>query len=176
MNKRSPAVDIARRRQSEQDGVTTLSTGVRVRLRPIPPGTMQEARASIAPPRVPKWVNPDKDREEDNPNDPEYLAALAECNRQRIQVIQEVALMFGLELVDGVPEGDAWTRNLEWLGRKGRIDLRGYDLSDPLDREFLYKKHCALGDQDWQIVIRQMGVTSAEVDEAADNFRGDDSG
>lgn len=172
---KAPAVEIAKRQQAG-DGTVTLSTGVRVRLRPIPPGTMQEARLSVVPPKVPVWINPDKNREEPNPNDPEYLDALVECNRQRIQVIEEVALMFGLELVDGVPEPGDWDRNLQWLARKGRIDLTGYDLSDPVDREFLYKKHSALGPDDWVVVQRLMGVSREEVDEAAATFRGDSPG
>jgi len=174
MNK-SPAVDIAKRRQ-DTDGVVTLSTGVRVRLRPIPPGTMQEARASVPLPKVPVWINPDKDREEPNPNDPEYLDALTECNRQRIQAIEEVALMFGLELIDGVPDDGDWERNLQWLARRKRLDLGGYDMTDAVDREFLYKKHCAVGPNDWRTIQKLMGVTREEVDEAADNFRGDGEG
>jgi hypothetical protein len=173
---KSPAVELAKRQQNE-DGTVTLSTGVRVRLRPIPPGTMGEARASIVVPKVPVWVNPDKDREEPNPNDPEYLDALAEWDRQRSQALLEVALMFGLELVDGVPEMGDWERNLQWLGKRGRIDLAGYDMSDPVDREFLYKKHCVMGTaKDWSIVNRLMGPTRVEVDEAADSFRGDSTG
>ena len=173
---KAPAVEIAKRQQSG-DGTVTLSTGVRVRLRPIPPGTMQEAGASITPPRVPVWINPDKNREEPNPNDPDYLAALENYGRQRHQVIEEVAFMFGLELVDGVPDmGDEWERNLQWLVRKGRIDLAGYDMSDPVDREFLYKKHCAVGVKDWAIVQRLLGVSREEVDEAAATFRGDSPG
>jgi len=172
---KAPAVEIAKRQQAG-DGTVTLSTGVRVRLRPIPPGTMQEARMSVALPKVPVWINPDKNREEPNPNDPDYLDALVECNHQRIQAIEEVALMFGIELVDGVPELGDWDRNLQWLARKGRIDLAGYDLSDPIDREFLYKKHAALGPDDWVIVQRLMGVSREEVDAAAETFRGDSPG
>ena len=137
---------------------------------------MQEALRSIKHPTVPTWINPDKNREEENPNDPEYLDALVEYSHQRSQVIEEVAFMFGLELVDAVPEPGDLDRNLQWLARKGRIDLTGYDLSDPVDREFLYKKHCALAQSDWGIIGRLMGVSPEEVDAAAETFRGDGEG
>ena len=174
---RSPAVDIAKRQAANtEDGVTTLSTGVRVRLHPVPPGTIQEARAAIQMPKVPTWTNPDKDREEPNPNDPAYLEAVVETHRQIRQAIEAVALMFGVELVDGVPDGGDWERNLRWLEKRGRLNLSGYDLSDPVDREFLYKKHSAIGADDWTVINRLLGITREEVDEAASNFRGNDTG
>lgn len=172
---RSPAVDIAKRQQ-DGDGVVTFSTGVRVRLHPVPPGTVQEARAAIKLPKVPTWTNPDKNREEPNPNDPDYLDAVTAAHAQMRQAVEEVALMFGIELVDGVPDGGDWERNLRWLEKRGRINLAGYDLSDPVDREFLYKKHCVLGNDDWVHIHRLLGISREEVDDAASNFRGDGEG
>jgi hypothetical protein len=163
---RSPAVDLARRR-GDEDGVTTLSTGVRVRLRPIPPGMLQQARMSIRAPAVPLWNG------EPNPSDPEYLDALAAHQVDVARAVEEVALLFGLELVDGVPEGRDWERRLTWLAERGRIDLGGYDLAHQVDREFLYKKHVALGPDDWQVIARLSGVSRAEVDAAAESFRRD---
>jgi hypothetical protein len=56
-------------------------------------------------------------------------------------------LLWGVELVDGIPD-NGWLEKLQFMERQENIDLlSSFDLDNPLDREFAYKKYIAIGDQ-----------------------------
>jgi hypothetical protein len=159
--------------KEKTDTVRTLSTGVRVRLQQVSLDTLDRAMRKLAKPEVPMWFNEDKGREEPNPNDPDYLAAVAQYNVDQYRVSRDIFVLFGMELVDGMPADDSWLRRLRLLERLGDIDLSAFDLDDPIDREFLYKQHVALGAPDMPLISTIWGVSMPEVEKAAEFFRGD---
>lgn len=169
-NNASPVVKVARRRaQAGNDAEQLLSTGIRARLVPVAAALVEEAMAEVKDPPIPKWHNPDKDREEDNPSDPGYLDALAEARRQRGLAAIDTAIMFGVELLDGLPEDDSWIKKLKFLEKRGRISLAGYDLEDQIDLEFVYKKFIAVGGADYGLLGGISGISAAEVAQASKN-------
>lgn len=174
---RKEAVDVAKKRSGdgEADKPTTLSTGVRAILRPVTVSLIDEVTARIEDPPIPMWHNPDKDREEENPADPAYHRALEEAARLRGLAAIDAMILFGVELVDGLPDDGAWLKNLRYLERLGHIDLSGFDLSDDLDQEFLYKRYAAVGKHDLERLSEKSGQDREDVDRAVATFRGDDS-
>lgn len=160
------------------DGTTSLvlSSGVRARIVPVAAGLLEEAQSSIKPPPVPKWFNPDKQKEEENPNDPSYLEALRELDAKRTRAALDILIMFGVVLLDEngddtcAPEEGAWIGRLKWLERRGQIDLSGLDLSDDIDREFAYKKYVAVLAPDLNVVLRKSGFSEEDVQAALESF------
>ncbi len=62
--------------ETEQDAVYELAHGVRVRLRKMSPVLLAQVATNVGEgePKVPSTYNEDKEREEDNPLDPAYVA------------------------------------------------------------------------------------------------------
>jgi hypothetical protein len=170
----SEAVAVAKEKEREgKGGIRTLSTGVRIRLHPVALGVWQDALKLLRgkEPKVPQFANPEKGgRLEENPNDPEYQASMRAYAEEQNRVSADVLLMFGCELVDGLPEDDGWIGRLKLLEKMGTLDLSGYDLKDPISLDFLYKKFVAVGPTDAGLIGQGWGPTEEEVAEAADFF------
>jgi len=178
MTNKSPAVELAKRERSDGDkNVLTLSSGVRVRIRPVSGWLIDDVMTRIKDPRVPTWYNPDREREEDNPNDPQYLADMREASGRRIDAMLDTIVLFGMELVDGMPEDDTWFRKLQRLEKLGHIDLSAYDMDDPVDKEFVYKRRFAISNaHDLLIVRERSSVTEEDVANATNSFPSDGEG
>jgi len=170
-DKKSPALEVAKE-QDEQDGSTVLSTGVRARMMPVAASLISEVASRVKDPPVPMCYIEEKDREEPNPDDPEYRRQLAEATAKRGTVSLETMVMFGVELIDGVPEDDAWLKRLRFLEKRGDLDLSGYDLEDPMELEFIYKLYIAVGSNDIIEIAKMSGISPEEVEQAAESFQG----
>lgn len=170
-------VAVAKKKREEDRGpVRTLSTGVRVRLKPVPMGLWQDALKMLRrkEPKVPTFVNKDKGgRVEENPSDPDYQVALVAYAEEQQSVTSDILLMFGVDLVDGVPEDTSWLRKLQVLERMGTVDLSQYDLDDDIALEFVYKKYVAAGPRDAALLGSGIGASEEEIDESVDFFPGD---
>ncbi len=158
----SPAVEVARERK--QDAVRIMSSGVRVRIVPVSATLVDECMHRIPLPQVPMWHNPESEREEPNPNDPAYVFALQQAERDRGVASLDAVLMFGVELVDPLPEG-VWLKKLQMLG------VLGAD-ADELEREFAYKKFVACTTQsDILLIMTATGVSEAQIQDAESSFQ-----
>jgi len=154
--------------------VSTLSTGVRAIIRPVPTYLVDKMVSEIVEPKPPKQFNEQKDRDEENPFDPTYLAEIEEANRKRGLVTMEAMIMWGIELVDGVPDPEEWLPRLEWMAKRSDLDLDDYDLDDPLDLEFCYKALIATSGVDLMLVTLKSGMQNEEVELAMRGFRGNE--
>ena len=61
------------------------------------------------------------------------------------------------------------------LERLGHLDLSGYDLTDPLEREYLFKKFVAVGQEDYTLIAEKSGVMPEDVERADKSFRGSEA-
>lgn len=148
------------------DGIVTLSTGVRVRIKPVSASLIQEVVAKIEYPDVPKWHNPEKGRVEDNPLDPDYRRKVAQVSQDRGKAALDALAMFGVELADGLPEDETWIRQLNLLGIT-------FD-DNPVDKKYYYTKHIAVGNMDdWNKISRASGVTEEGIAAARASFPSD---
>lgn len=140
-NTKPPAVAIAKEEAGETEPRIVERQGVRARLVAVPAGVLEESESRIKDPPVPMWHNPDKDREEENPNDPAYLRALQENELARGKAAMEAVCLWGVELLNGLPEDDAWIGKLKFAERRGHLDLSWVDWNDPIELEFVFKRY-----------------------------------
>lgn len=152
------------------------SNGVVLELRGVPSLVTVAVLKSHPKPRVPIVLNDDKGgREEENPNDPNYIAALERYQEEQVDLTSNVYLANGVKIKsvpnDYLPiESDEWTEPLRFSG----IDIP----SDDVGRRVAYLKYYLLQDDDCGKVITAVAiaggiVTEAQVDEAAETFRSD---
>lgn len=168
-NQKSPAVEVAKKRNTKDGAIIfDVPYGVRVKVVPVSAPLITDAAAMIDDPPVPMVYIESKGREEENPNDPNYLKALTNAEIRRSQASMDAMLMFGTELIDGMPEDDSWIDRLKWLQKHGKYDFTDYDFDDPLDREFLFKRYfCSTPE-----ILGAIGDASAVSPEVVENIEG----
>jgi hypothetical protein len=162
------------RQQSDGQGeMVTLSTGVRARLVPVPTSLISSISDQVPDPVVPTIWLEDKSRDEPNPFDPLYVKAVEDSERQRGQLVMDAMIFHGVKLVDGVPDKSQWLPQLEfsiaqrWIPAEAISD---YDLSNPMQLEFVFKKYVAVAAPDLRQVRRLSGMLMEDVDDAVDKF------
>ena len=159
-------------RQSDQPEVVTLSTGVKARVVPVAVSLVEDVMNAVPEPEVPTFFNEQKGREEPNPHDPSYQRAMRQYERDRNDAAMSALVLFGLDLVDGVPEDDGWLRKLQLIERRTSLDLSDFDLEDELDIEYVYKRYIACGTQDLILVGHKAGPSQEDVQKAVNTFQG----
>lgn len=162
------------------DDIYTLSTDIRIRLKSTPTILIQKAMNKVKDPPVPTQDIDGVERE--NPIHPAYIAALEEAQVERGLARIDTILLWGVELVDDIPD-DGWLEKLQFMERQDNIDLlSSFDLDNPLDREFVYKKYVAIGSQlnedganiDVLFILNGKNVISEDgVEQATSLFPGD---
>lgn len=165
------AKEIAEKSEKDET-IVELAVGGRAKLLPVSATLLEEVNRSIVMPEPPMQYNEDKGRDQLNPTDPEYIKAVSEANRKRGVAGMDVMIMFGVDLLDGVPEDDGWVKNLRYLEKLGNLDLSNYDLDDDFDREFLYKRYIAVPVTLVDKITKLSGIDSEEVEEAEESFPG----
>ena len=174
-------VGVAKRRSqitNEVEDELTLSTGYRARLLPVSISIINEAQAAIPDPPVPMWYNESKGVEEPNPDHPDYAAAIERTEQERNLAAIDAIIMFGVELVDGLPENDDWLKKMRLRSKMGltKVDLSQYDLKDPIEIQYIFKKYIAVGTRDIVTLMKFAGVTEDSISEASRSFRSDEVG
>jgi hypothetical protein len=161
--------------RGQGDDIVTLSTGIRVKLHPVSSALVDDLKSVIPYPEVPIVHIEDKDRDEENPNDPTYLKQVKETDMKRGDAVFAGLLEFGVELIDGLPEDDKWLKKLQRLAKRHQLDLDGYDLKDEFDLEFLYKRNVAVAGDDLSMIGPLYGMNPLGVARARAMFLGDET-
>ena len=172
-DEKNVTVEVAKEIATEKGskGFVTTKAGVRIKVSPVSTALIEEVTSRIEDPEVPMWHNEAKNRDEPNPDDPNYIRAVGLANRERGVAVMDAMCMFGVELVDGVPTEDGWLKKLKFMEKRGQVDLSAYDLADPLDLEFLYKRFIAV-DNDIVTLISEISTLTPEtVEQAEKRFR-----
>jgi hypothetical protein len=178
-SKRNPAIKAAKRNAQPKQEPIQLSSGYWVRIRPVSAHLIDGAQAMIETPEPPMVFIEEKGREEQNPSDPAYLRALERVDIDRSLAATDAMILFGVELVteDGdkyeLPPDSEWLDKLNLLARKGIISLSEYDLDDPLDKEFAFKKLVVISSVDLPVVAMANGVQGIDIENALDTFPSD---
>ncbi len=174
--KASPAIHMAKAVRPAEKKPVLLSTGYHVRIRPVSASLIDGAQSLVEDPEPPTvWIE-DKGRSEINPSDPAYLRALERAEVARAVAASDAMIMFGVELVNeegedvGVPDG-LWLKKLLLMDRLGTVDLSQYDMEDPIDMEFLFKKYIVIAAPDFPIVALASGVKEEDIENALRTFQ-----
>jgi hypothetical protein len=169
----APAPEVARDLEKEfkVGEIVTLSTGYRAKIKAVASTLLDRVAAKIEDPEIPVQYIEAKGRDEANPLDPSYRAAVRKAQADRGRAVNEALIHFGVDLVDGIPPDEEWMPELDFLIRRGRLDLEEYDISDPHDREFVFKAYVAVADEDIKKVMRACGLLDETVEEAIRTFQ-----
>lgn len=158
---------------------STLPGGVKVRFKQVPLAILDAISQKFRIPDPPMVEIEEKSEPgnpwmEENPNDPDYHIAVEQMNRDRGTALIDAMTIMGVELVDPVPD-TGWLDELAYVKKiTGIPDLTDYDLEDPTELEFVYKKFYAIGRDGMEVVMRETGVTEEGIDNALDSFPSDE--
>lgn len=92
----------------------TLSTGIELRLRPVPPRILRDAQTRVPKPQVPIVHIVDRGRDEPNPDDPQYQSDLDKWVTDTSDAAFKVGLILGT-VVERVPEGYYRPEDDQWI-------------------------------------------------------------
>lgn len=160
---------------SGSNGTIELSTGVVLRSKPVSRNIFADILSEHVPPRVPVSYNQDKGREEDNPQDPDYLAEMQRYNTQLARSMSDALIVLGTEFErkpDTLPSFDdeTWLEEVELL--------RVYKTKTRRGRYLAWVKTVAIAtDEDFAAISssvkRSMGVPEGDISQQAKRFRPD---
>jgi hypothetical protein len=164
------AVDAAQEQPKDR---YASSNGIVFKLKRVSRMLVVDAGRKIALPKVPRVFIEAKGRDEENPNDPDYINALREAQYLRGMTAVGIVLAFGTEVftkpesVVAVDE-DSWRDDLTELGME--VPDKGKA------RYVSWLKYYALNDDDFnaltEAAFRYSGMVSEEdVKKAAEQFR-----
>lgn len=151
-----------------------LSSGIVLKLRPVPPLAMREAAISVPQPKPPVVFMESVGRAEENPNDPDYMRAMTRWENDQVFRVADVLMLLGTA-VEFVPEGfqrpedDDWFEQLEVLGL-------AVDGTNKHKRYLAWLRlHAFTSERDiaaaMTAITSMSGVTEVEVQRAAQAFR-----
>lgn len=149
---------IEQEEHSEHSDRITFSNGVVLGFKKVNIMRIQSIANRFEYPPVPKIKNEDKDRWEENPNDPQYIKACEKVDYQQGMAVIDAIAAFGtypLHVPDGVSkvEDDEWIDELELFG----IEVNRHS---KLARYYGWVKYVAVVDQDDLMILgQQFGVT-----------------
>ena len=168
--KLNPAVEAARETNTDE---RVLDSGVCVRIHRIPQLLIDDAVNRVKAPTVPYVFDSEKGYEIPNENDPRYLAALEQHERDQSQAAVDAVILWGVELVGDMPKDEDWLPKLQFYAKRGRVDLSGFDFESKLEKEFVFKRYVALSAKELGELLPEMisGVTEEDVAKATESFR-----
>lgn len=170
---KAAAAAVEESKETPQNSVVTLSNGVKLKVRPVPPFLIRQAAMKLEKPPVPK-MDIGKGREEENPDDPDYAIALEEWEQNVTDVSVNVMIAAGTELVS-VPEDVPGVDDDSWLELLAFLKLE-VEIETPLARYLTWMRYVGLATASDITLItgrlsRGIGLSEEEVQATAESFR-----
>lgn len=152
----------------------TLSNGIILHLRAVPPFIIRDAAMKVERPKPPIVHIPEKGRSEENPADPDYQDALVRWEGAMIDAGMRQMLRFGVERIE-LPEGMRGPDDEEWVENLRDADM-DCDVSTVGRRNEMWLRYVAMAtSQDISLVTNAVGLLSGiserEVSAATSSFR-----
>jgi hypothetical protein len=150
--------------------------GLKLRIHKVNKLILMDATKRLKLPSIPMWHNPDKDRLEENPNDPDYLAAVQTAKFDQGMLLYSIFLAYGTSVLE-LPEGMQAFTETEWSDTLKEVT--GIDVPTTGKARYVaWLKFYMLEDNEINDVItysmRLSGAVKEEdVKEAVDTFRSD---
>lgn len=107
--------------QEKEDNTLKFSSGVVLERVSFPRTVMYEILKTFKAPKVPTYFNPEKEREEENPLDPDYIKATEEQEAQIVMALMDLGIIKGTK-IKVVPktveklDSETWVEENEALG------------------------------------------------------------
>lgn len=162
------------------DNVITLSTGLKVKVSPVPDFLMSQSGRHLTEPKAP-FIEDSRykdGRKFFNEDDPEFQEKARQFNHDLGMARIDTKLLWGCEIIEGYPEDDQWLRKLHFQEQLGAIGLAQYNLEEDFVRRFLYLKLFGIGsvldddgaNADLNNILNALDISDAGVNEAIDTF------
>jgi hypothetical protein len=160
--------------QVPEDNTITLSTGVVLRGKQVPPLVLVKIMAAFPRPKIPTWINPAMGREMENPDDPDYIERVKSWKVESSDVTLNALILMGTELVK-VPKKMPGPESNEWVDEYKLLGIPVF----PENKNWryltwvIYKAAPAVEDLDLvkEVAGRLSGISEKKV-EAAEQFPG----
>ncbi len=171
----NPAVKTKRNRKNNkgEDGSITLSNGMRVMLRPVAANIISEVRNQIPDALMRTYVDKQTGKELENPAHPEYIADQAEVTKKREKATMDAFVLFGIDLLDPVPEERDWIDKLVFLKI---ISAEEAENLTPMTLELYYKKYVISDTSIMTKIVALSGVSEEMLALARDSFQREEDG
>jgi|SRR3990172_375258 len=172
-NKRA-ALDTAKEQRDGKSGtdLIDLPYGMQGKILPVAARLLDDVLKRIKDPEPPMLILEGKDRPEPNYSDPEYLKGMRQAEQDRASAGMDAMLIFGLQIV-GELNIDGWMDNLRLMQKFGQVDLSGFDMNDPLEVQYLYKRYIASTPEVFERIGNMSGISPVEVARKEEAFQGD---
>lgn len=155
--------------------------GLELKLKKVSRFLMAEAGRTVKAPKVPVVYIADKERDEENPNDPDYLAAVQDANFQRVSVTYATILAMGTEVVRLPSDMEGYETD-DWIDTIAGFGITDVPRTNKRLRYAAWLKFIAIPDgKEFEglitKIIRFSGLTVEEdVTKAEETFRDQASG
>lgn len=185
MNKELDAIDAVSR---AVDRITrhgrfaefTLSNGIILALKPVPPLLIQAISQEFEQPAPPKVWMEEKGRDEENPNDPEYAKLIEKLEEEQNQAVNDLLLGVGTS-IKFVPEGffrpeeDGWVQKVKFAASIAHKELE-IEEADEIKRYLCWLRFYAFetsGDAALAVnlTLQLGGIREGEITEVLESFR-----
>lgn len=170
------AAEEIEREDKKEEHLITLSSGVVLRAKKIPPGLLIKVMARFPRPKVYSQFNEEEQRLIQNPDHPDYIEAVKDWNAKYAEAILNAMLLFGTEEVSTPEEistasGSKWIEELETIGEPTFRKNKSW-------RYLMWiLTVAAASDTDYELITREVGrlsgVREEDVQKAAE-FPGSD--
>ena len=152
--------------------IVDLSTGVRLKIRPVPRHFLYEVSRRFVRPKPP-MVDVGKGRLEENSGDPDYAEALERYLGDVATAGTDAALLFGTE-IDQIPDNVLEPNDKEFIEQ---MEILGLERLDSEKARYLYwvKSVAAPLTNDINTLLEELGrlsgVAESDVEDAVSRFR-----
>lgn len=156
------------------DGVVTLSTGIKLKVTPLPPLTMMEALTIIPRPKPPVYYDERTKRNIENPDHPDYKDQVAKYEMDYAMGVMNAMILFGVEVLSA-PKGTPAVDSNDWVEKLELSGLPTLPKSANWRKLAWIKTVAVANGKDSDLIMesvgRASGVREADVDVAAQAFR-----
>lgn len=157
--------------RASDPALVTLSTGVVLRVKHVPGGIFADLMADIEPPKVPTVWIAEKGRQEENPDDPDYITDKQVYLARQAKAMSDAVVVLGTEL-ESAPKGFPGPKDKEWNAQMVALGRR---FNSEQDQYLAWVKYKAGGEptdfeEIWAAVGRQAGVLEEDARAATAQF------
>lgn len=154
-------------------GLVTLSSGVVLRVRAVSTSLFADLMAEMEPPKPPVVYIESKGREEENPDDPDYLAAKQAHQARVAKAMSDAVIVLGTEL-ESLPAGFPGPGDPTWNAQMRALGRRFEGQQDQYLAWVKYQAGKDVGDYQviWEAVGRQASVLEKDAHAAGQRFPG----
>lgn len=175
MSTKSAAVKAAEKNRDTD--VTTLKNGLRIRVSAVSDLLVEKALNEVPVPKPPMVTDEDRGGiMVENPNDPRYLQEMEAYQRKLGEATIDAAILWGIELLDDMPDDSKWLHQLRYYAKRGHFNLDGYDLEDEFEKKFLFLRYFGLDSETIADLMPKIvsRMSEEEIEAARESFRSDE--